>query len=73
MDIAARYRLCNIDFTLIALTWDCDSPRLSQAEANHVFGFSTSAALEQFLKGEDESKSWQRYRDEDWGEAHLSL
>ena len=48
--------------------WDCSSSYLSQADANETFGFSTAAALEMYLKGEDESASWAKFRSQ-WGDA----
>jgi Platelet-activating factor acetylhydrolase, isoform II len=69
MTIARRYSLCDLDFTLLSWAgWDCSSSYLNQADANEIFGFSTSAALEAYLQGEDESGSWEKFRRQ-WGDA----
>ena len=72
MAIAVRYRLCGIDWSLLSAAWDCSDSLLSQTDANRAFGFSTTAALEAFLKGEDEADAWQQYRDS-WGDVLLRL
>jgi hypothetical protein len=72
MDIAQRYELCGIDYTLLAAGWDCNSAYLDQPTANAVFNLATTAALEQFLKGNDSETAWARFRAE-YGEVRLSL
>ena len=68
MDIAERYSLCSIDYTILRAGWDCSDAYLSQADANHVFGFATAAVLEQYIKGKDHSAAWQTFANE-YGEA----
>jgi dienelactone hydrolase len=72
MDIAMRYDLCGIDYTLLAAGWDCKNEYLDQAAADAVFNLATTAALEQFLKGKDNQSAWARFRAEH-GEIRLSL
>lgn len=71
MQISARYGLCDIDYTLFSLAWDCDARYLDQPTANQRFGKITAAALEQYLKEQDRSAAVQQF-DADWGEASLS-
>ena len=71
MQICSRYGVCDIDYTLFSLAWDCDSRYLDQPTANERFSTITTAALEQFLNEQDRSAAIERF-DADWGEARTS-
>lgn len=70
MEIASRYGLCDIDYALLSLAWDCDARYLDQPSANERFGFATAAALEQLLLGKDRAAAFERF-DANWGSARL--
>jgi hypothetical protein len=70
MQISARYGLCEIDYTLFSLAWDCGNLNLDQPTANERFGMITAAALEHFVREQDRSASFERF-DAEWGEARL--
>lgn len=70
MAIAARYELCGADYNILSIGWDCNTRFLSRESANSIFGFATTAALEQYLKGIDHSASWARFSAL-WGEARV--
>jgi hypothetical protein len=70
IQISARYGLCEIDYTLFSLAWDCGSLNLGQSDANERFGMITAAALEHFVREQDRSAAFERF-DGEWGEARL--
>ena len=63
--------VCDANYTILRIAWDCDPSYLDQPTANERFGFATAAALEQVLKGKDRSAAWQSF-DADWGEVRES-
>jgi predicted dienelactone hydrolase len=68
MQIGRLYRLCNLDYDILELGWDCSNLLLDQPTANERFGYATVAALEQFLKGKNRAAAWSKIA-ADWGDG----
>jgi hypothetical protein len=68
MEIGRLYQLCNLDYDILGLGWDCATRHLDQPTANARFSYATAAALEQFLKGKDRGAAWAKIA-ADWGDA----
>lgn len=65
MDLSQKYMLCGINFDLASAIFPCSSSQISQAQANLIFSYATTAALEEFLLGKD-SSAWDGFKSE-WG------
>jgi hypothetical protein len=65
MDLSQKYMLCGINFDLASAIFPCTSSQISQAQANLIFSYATTAALEEFLLGKDGS-AWDGFKNE-WG------
>ena len=64
--VSAEHELCRVSYSWLTTIWDCDPDYLPQPEADTIFKYATTAALEEFLKDEDEHDAWQQWPAE-WG------
>jgi dienelactone hydrolase len=65
--LQSKYDLCKVDLTDLIGPPDCSLGFVSQEQADAIFAFVTTAALEEALRGADPSAVWRGF-DPTWGE-----
>jgi hypothetical protein len=66
IDLSQKYMLCDINFDLISAIFPCSNSEISQARADLIFSYATTAALEEFLLQKDKHAAWDGFKKE-WG------
>lgn len=69
MDLSQKYRFCDLNFDLASALWPCTASQIAQSDANAIFSYATTAALEEFLSGKDQQAAWSGFKSA-WGELH---
>jgi predicted dienelactone hydrolase len=64
--LSQKYMLCDINFDLVSAIFPCSSSEITQPEADLIFSYATTAALEEFLQGKDEGAAWDGFKGA-WG------
>jgi hypothetical protein len=66
IDLSQKYMLCDINFDLASAIFPCSANDITQAQADLIFSYATTAALEEFVMGKDERAAWDGFKSQ-WG------